>query len=55
MLKAVAKAARTLKEASIMVEVLTDLLLAKTKSTMIDCVVAFTWFVVIVIVSFAFC
>lgn len=55
MLKAVAKAANALKVANMIVEVLIDLLLANTKSTMMACVVAFVCVVDIVIVSFEVC
>lgn len=54
-LKAVVKAAKALKVASIIVEVLIDLLFANTKSTIIACVVAFDSAVVIVIESFEVC
>lgn len=55
MLNAVVNAANALKVASIIVEVLIDLLLANTKSTMIVFVVTLASFVCIVIVSLEFC
>jgi len=55
MLKAVAKAANTLKVANMIVEVLIDLLFANTKSTMIAVVVAFDCVVDIVMESFEVC